>query len=172
MLFLSLEVPGIRRGRAAPSGLPTAPILVGNSLKVPNVVKRATSDPRADRQEEEVFLLPRQSEVSSETDVFHTTTNDATEGFGLDVVSAGPSVRQDEETANSLLRTPLPKEASVREERAGRRTPSLLSTQCTTPTSNQMTQTAVEGTARPSDRSGYPIDAEGASVGTMVYTFT
>ena len=88
MSFLSLEVPGIRRGRAAPSGLPTAPILVGNSLKVPNVVKRATSDPRADRQEEEVFLLPRQSEVSSETDIFHMTTNDATEDFRLDVESA------------------------------------------------------------------------------------
>ena len=88
MSFLSLEVPGIRRGRAAPSGPPPAPILVGNSLEVPNVFKSASSDPRADRQEEEVFLLPRQSEVSSETDVFHTTTKDATEGFRLDVVSA------------------------------------------------------------------------------------
>ena len=88
MSFLSLEVPDIRRGRAEPSDPPPTPILVGNSLELPNVFKSASSDPRADRQEEEVFLLPRQSKVSSETDVFHTTTNDATEGFRLDVVSA------------------------------------------------------------------------------------
>ena len=68
--------------------LPRCAVLVRNSLELPNVFKSASSDPRADRQEEEVFLLPRQSEVSSETDVFHTTTNDVTEGFRLDVVSA------------------------------------------------------------------------------------
>ena len=54
--------------------------------------------------------------MSSETNVFHTTTNDATKGFRLDVVITGQSVRQDEEMENSLLRTPSPTTAPAREE--------------------------------------------------------